>query len=110
MCKKVISIFSLFFLTLACQSHKKLSSVKVMPPLEELDEKAFQPGVGVPINTTEVVARCIGPVIGEFNRLPAFGAAPLTLQLPGHRPATQDGQSLQFAEEGFVEEAVGGGG
>ena len=39
MYKKVISIFSLFFLTLACQSHKKLSSVKVLPPLEELDEK-----------------------------------------------------------------------
>ncbi len=74
---------------------------------KELHKEAFQPGVGVPVNAPEVIAWRVRPVIGKFNRLPAFRAAPFALQLAGHRPPAHNRQPLEFLEEGFIKETVG---
>jgi len=73
---------------------------------KEFEEEPLQPGVGIPVNAANVVARRVGPKVGELDRLAAFGAAPLALQLPGHGPPGEDGQAFEFAEEDLIKKTV----
>ena len=76
---------------------------KVFFFLVELDEEALHAGVGVPVEAAQVVAGGVIAVVGELDRLPALGAAPLAFEAPLLDLAADEGEALELAHEVGVE-------
>ena len=72
--------------------------------LEEFDERFFQSGVHVPVEVAQVIAGSVIAVIGKLDADPALFRAAVALHRPRADFVRHEGEGVEFAEGGFVEE------
>lgn len=75
---------------------------------KEFDEGFFEPGVHVPVEVTEVVAGDVVAVVGKLDADTALFRAAVAFHRPRADFVRHEGEGVEFAEGGFVEEHEGG--
>ncbi len=71
---------------------------------KEFDEGFFEPGVDVPVEVAEVVAGDVVAVVGKLDADAAFFGAAVAFHRPRADFVRHEGEGVEFAEGGFVEE------
>jgi hypothetical protein len=71
--------------------------------VEEPQEQASEPLVGLPVDVPEVVAGRVGPMVREFQAAAAVRGQPVRAIVSGERPLGDDVQVLELLEELVVE-------
>lgn len=75
---------------------------------EELQEQPVQPAVDVPVDEAKVIARDVGPEVGELHALPTAAAASLALDLALEDLAARHIERIEPCHERTIDELVDG--
>ena len=75
---------------------------------QQLDERAFQPGVDIPVELAEVIARHIVAVIGEFDAVAALDGAAVAFHGAHAHLAGDQHQRFEAATERLGQKGVSG--